>query len=282
MNINKEILINNIYKFIFEENIISFKQLRENFENYITGITYPKNNSVTINYPSFYSIIDTLLYLGYIDFVYKNNKQIFFIPQSYDLKKNNVYYKKSDFIPIFLQQSNSSQFIELKPLKLLKALQPIETVCNDLEDSNQLRYLYKYNSTNKKIVQNNYNNEKHQVGIYKLQLFSESELVTKKGKHKKIKRKSEDYDELNYCFSYVDIFYKNTLFKYTKNKQELQIFSTNIPILIKRALYMCDIKNFTLHPYYIMGTYIFKNINEEIVKELIRIFSFYNLEVIND
>lgn len=282
MNIKSNELTDIIYKFITEENIISFKRLKKNFDNYITGLAYHKEDSDYINYPSFYSIIDSLLCLGYIEFGCINNKQIFFIPKSNILKNNNVYYKKSDCQPIFLPFSESNQFIELNPLKLLRSMQSIVTVCNNLEDSNQRRYLFQYNSTDKKISQYDYNNEKYQVGIYKLQLFSESELVSNNGKHKKIKRKSDYYDELNYCFSYVDIFYKKKIFIYNKNKQELQILSTNIPILIKRALYMCDINNFTVHPYYIMENSIFKNINEEITKELIRIFSLYNLEVIND
>lgn len=282
MTINKKETIDIIYRFILEENIISYKNLKKNFDEYITGLTISLEYINPIEIPTFYSIIDPLLFLGYIEIAYKNDELLFFIPDNKIIKKENLYYKKSDFQPIFISCNESNNFIELNPLKLLRSLQSIETVCNKLEDSNQLEYLYKYNPIDKKIEPYNLTNEKYEVGIYKLQQFSQSDLILQNGKHKRIQRKAINYDELNYCFSYVDIYKKKKIFKYYKNRQELQLYSINIPILIKRALYMCDINNFNISPYSVMEKSTFKNIDNEIIDEIERIFSFNNLEVIDD
>ena len=267
-----------IYKFILYENSINYKTLKSNYDNYMQGKFLTLKNIEEQSYPHLNSILDSLLSFGYIEYGYRENELIFFIPKFQILKYDEKYYKKSPFLLYYTQVSESDEYIELQPLKLLKSLQSVEDFCSCLKDSKNLDYSFMYLPNNKKLEQ--YNNEKsyYDVGIYKQQLFSTSDLIMENKAHKRIPRRSENYDSLNYCFCYIDIHFKNKIFTYNKSHKVLKVNSIFLPTLIKRALYMCDIFSYLQEPSDKYSQYRFKNISEEIINELIRIFSINNIE----
>lgn len=216
MNFNFKETASLFYKFILCENSINYKSLKKNYDTYIQGNLIYLKNLEERNYPHLNSILDSLLSLGYIEYGYVENDLFFFIPKIQTIKYCNKYYKKSPFLLYYTPVSKSNEYLELQPLKLLKSFQSIENFCDSLGESNLLEYSFMFSTTNKTLEQYNNKNNYYDIGIYKQQPFSSSDLIMTNRIHKRIPRKSKDYDALNYCFCYIDIQIKNKIFTYYK------------------------------------------------------------------
>lgn len=153
-----------------------------------------------------------------------------------------------------------------------------QQILNLTEHNIQLRSLYfEQNLWNYQYEKKNSTNVT--VGIYKLddRVWTSPYLVDKEKKVRKIPYYAEDPDAMNLARLYVrinNISFSKPIFEYEKDSKNLFChYYSEMPILLTRALLLCEPKQLTSkkfctnHP-----TIPFRNVPEETIKELKRIF----------
>ena len=278
MNSNDYKLINDIYKYVLLNKQISLVKLKNDFKNFLMGMTF-NNSEATINLnKKFYYIFDYFLINGYLEYSNEEDSDIgvcIFPTENKVVKYNNNYYSRElPNLYYTLKKTDIKEFITFDPLKILKAIPKIEDVCNSFTTNDVINFRFKYDKNLKlKPFFQEIKKYEYEVGVYKRNDFGTSYLVLNDKIIKRISRKNENYDALTFSFCYTDIYLGTKIFKYSQSTRKLIVIKNHIPILIFRVLNMCDFNPLLDTNCFDCQKNEFNNVSENIINELKRIFS---------
>ena len=189
-------------------------------------------------------------------------------------KSGFVCFPKNEYLetpidPLLLLNNFPSLSSIVEQFKIEESIE-LKVWC-DLENS------YSYKSINSKL---------EKAGIYKSEDKVYNPAFLFDGKYKRlIPKDDENIDARNIARCYVRSTEERKIFVYHKKAKALNTkFYSDLPILITRALFLFNQDNFNDNDFNYPVNYSkrYKNINEKVINELIRIFGKNCVEVLDD
>lgn len=239
---------------------VTWKQIQKACRDLLEG--YPQDYILQYgNFPE-YKLFMPLLRKGKCEIAQQEGKTGF------------VCFPKSEYLenpvdPLLLLNNFPSLSSLIEQFKIEDSIE-LKVWC-DLEDA------YSYKSINSKA---------EKIGIYKSEdkVYSPAFLFDGK-KRRIIPSYDENLDALSIARCYVRAAEEKKMFFYHKKSKALNttVYS-DLPILITRALFLFNKDNFKDDDfnYPISYTKLYKNINEKVINELMRIFGKNCVEVLDD
>lgn len=283
-------------RFIYAKGFISWNGIRKACKEIILAL--PEEEQKLFKgkaYPEF-EIFIPLLRNGTAEVCKSNNRAtlLFCMNPNTNLRAANEeeYARGQDFFSIYKSkdeyEKNKKKYKKdvpfktaFNPMSFLKKFHSIHQQTSDFSEqqiqTSSLRFeqnlvTYKYE---KKVSSD------IAVGIYKLDenVWTTPYLVDKDRKIRKIPYYAEDPDSMNLARLYVRIYniaFTKPIFEFNKNTQELICNRySELPILLTRALLLFEPSQLTSKEFCTNHPSVpFKNISEDVVKELQRIFSY--------
>jgi len=221
-----------------------------------------ENETQTDNYPE-YKLIYPLLRTGKIDW-YK------------DPESQKVYFHKAPKV-------QPDKLNALEALKIIPSLEDFIKINFDESDLQTLKY--KYLRFDKNHFRSLKNGNSAQPGIYSFgcKVYSNRYIRLPNGKLYLIPPVQSEPDYGNFAYSWTEIFKSKKFFRFFQNKKELVClyFHSIMPVMICRLLLACSpsvLQDGALQKN--TGAVALKDIEEDVIKELKRIFGENSVEVI--
>lgn len=250
-----ESLQTNIANWIDMVGEVSYSKLHRTFtrfaEKEYLGSSEPLDSSL------FYKTIIPLVKLGIVEYGVKNDIETVFYPP-----KKRVDY---DFDKAYKDGLN-----------LLKYLPSMEDYIENLDEAPITIHLkYMFNPKNYSL-HSVLDNSVKKVGLYKQgreRFYPYYLFDDYKGTLKKVKRRANSFECFDYASTYVRIYIGEGIWSYEPNGRVLTFFDLNyVPPFIIRAMCLVDYKNYSDVKTYTDRKIVFHNVDEQIAKELERIF----------
>lgn len=239
---------------------VTWKQIQKACRDLLSA--YP-NDYVALygNFPE-YKLFMPLLRKGKCEISYQDGKTGF-------LCFPKLEYLDNPIDPILLLNNFPTLKELIETFKIENSIE-LKVWC-DLDDS------YSYKSCNTKV---------NKVGIYKAEDKVYSPAFLFDGKEKRIIPSYEDnIDSISVARCYVrSIDEKKIFFYHTKQQTLNTAFYSDMPILVTRALFLLNSENFKDKDFDYPISYKkeYKNVDDKVINELIRIFGKSSVEVLND
>lgn len=249
-----------LIKWIRVKGFVTWKQIQKTCRDLLAA--YPDYYVALYgNFPE-YKLFMPLLRKGRCEIALVNGKTCFVCFPKAD-------YLENTFNPLLILNNFPSIFDFVKKLKIENSIE-LKVWC-DLDVS------YSYKSCNSNVTK---------VGIYKSEDKVYSPAFIFDGKEKRIIPDYEkNIDAINIARCFVRSEEEKKMFFYYKKQQSLitTVYS-DLPILITRALFLLNKENFkdSDFDYSINYKKVYKNVDDKVINEIMRIFGKNTVEVIND
>ncbi len=243
------------------------------------------------NYP-IYKLLYPLINIGLIDVAYvENTNKIFFsIAPNCLIENRNTFIGRKSFDSFFYEQIFDKNIAidksDFKPLCFLQSLPTVHQIINSFKDANNVCMIFKCHLENKYKFEECYNTK--ETGIYKQdnKVYLPSFIVDESNNLcKKIPDYDTNYESINWARCYVRNMNDEKFFRWNKQTKELFLNRySEIPTLVFRALILCEPEQLLDTEYYkvLNKNQPLRNIDENIIKEIQRIFGENTVENIND
>ena len=287
-------------QFMFSKGYLSWNGIRRACESIILAL--PEDQKKLFdkkNYPEF-EIVIPLLRNGTVEVCRSNDRATLLYCMSPNInvlsKDGKEYIRTQEYFSIYRIKEDLGENKEdvtftysFDPISFLRSYPSIEQQITSFVEqeiqSNSLRFEQNLNNYQYKMI----DNDTLHIGIYKLddKVWTYPYLYDKKKCIRKIPYYAEDPDSMNLARLYVRLYneaFSLPLFKYNKSSKELRcIRYSEIPILLTRALLLFEPKQLTSEEFCTNHPSVpFKNVPDEAVKELQRIFSYKTIEIKRD
>lgn len=193
--------------------------------------------------------------------------------------------KQNDKTGFLILPKENEETPTLNPLILLNNFPTINDIVRSykIEESVDLKfYSDLYDKYSYKPIEDN----KKSIGIFKPQdRVYENEFIFDGKQQRILPKKDDNPDSINVARSFVRIKNNQQLFKYHSLRKELNTYYySELPILITRALILFDVSQLKdrKYKYPLTMDIPYKNIDDKVVNELLRIFGNNCIEVSND
>lgn len=288
-------------RFIYAKGFISWNGIRKACKEIILAL--PKEEQKLFKdktYPEF-EIFIPLLRNGSAEVCKSNNRAtlLFCMNPNTNLRTTNKeeYVRGQEFFSIYKSKDeyerNKKKYKKnvffktiFNPMSFLKNFHSIHQQISDFSEQQIQTSSLRFEQNLGTYQYERKNSSDFVVGIYKLDenVWTTPYLVDKDRKIRKIPYYAEDSDSMNLARLYVRIYniaFTKPIFEFNKNTQELICNRySELPILLTRALLLFEPSQLTSKEFCTNHPSVpFKNISEDVVKELQRIFSHQTVEI---